>query len=123
MPGEELPFPALHFHSVCPRDLRLARKAGGKISSQEAILTESPFAALFEIFLVDEGDVTLAASETPLMPVLFTIKNKVFHMDGQLARLATVRCCLHSLLFLNLLPDAGVALKTFFSENELSLPS
>ena len=36
----------IEMFTTCPRDLRLARKAGGKISSQEAILTESPFAAL-----------------------------------------------------------------------------
>ena len=39
-------FMMIEMFTTCPRDLRLARKAGGKISSQEAILTESPFAAL-----------------------------------------------------------------------------
>jgi len=90
VPGEKLASPALHFYSVCPRDLGLAGKACGQVSCKETVLTKRPLAALFIIFLVDKGDVALATNEAPLVPILFTVKNKVFHMDWQLARLATV---------------------------------
>jgi len=90
VPGEKLASPTLHLNSVCPRDLRLASVAGGQVSRQEAVFTKSPLTALFVIFLVDKGAVALAAGEAALVPILFTVKNKVFHMDGQLAGLATV---------------------------------
>jgi len=90
VPSEELSCSAFHFHSIFPCDLGLAGVASWEVTRKETVLTEKAFASLFVIFLVDQGDVALSTYEASLVPVLFPIKDKVFDMDGEFARLATI---------------------------------
>jgi len=87
VPSEKFSCPTFHFHSIFPCDLRLAGVTCWEVACEETVLTKKTIASLFVIFLVDQGDVALSTYEASLVPVLFPIKDKVFHMDGEFARL------------------------------------
>jgi len=90
VPSEQFSCSTFHFHSILPSDLGLAGVTSWQVARKETVLAEKTFASLFVIFLVDQGDVALSTYEASLVPVLFPIKDKVFHMDGEFARLATI---------------------------------
>ena len=57
--------------------------------SQEAVVAEQ-FATVVIILLVNKSRVALAAAEALVVPVSFSIKHQVFHMDWQLTSLAVL---------------------------------